>query len=335
MKLLVVGFDGMTPNLLYDWIEKFPTFSSFKKEGVWGNLKSVSPPMTGCAWPSFFTGMEPANHGFDENTRRFEDMSYLDVKVPKLWEYLNAEEVSTGMLNVPLAYPLGRLDGYMVPGRFGPITRMSENVKELFEGYRQYPIPAETSEEFLKDQIAVDSQLLRYTIKAAKSIPTDFMTVVFNASDSIGHWFWGQDNILLDTYHFLEDILSKLIEEIDPDNIMIISDHGMNAKEIPETEDFHKLLGGKGDKVHLNMLGWHQYDGVFLAKGKDIVSDGMKVDANLIDVTPTILNLFDVLLPDKPMMDGRILHEIFVKNQLNTEEKIDILHQLRALGYAE
>lgn len=335
MKLLVVGFDGMTPNLLYDWIEEFPTFNSFKEEGVWGTLRSVSPPVTGCAWPSFFTGMEPVNHGFDENTRRFEDMSYLDVKVPKLWEYLNAEEISTGMLNVPLAYPLGRLDGYMVPGRFGPITRISDNVKELFEGYRQYPIPAETSEEFLKDQIAVDSQLFRYTTKVAKSFPTDFMTVVFNASDNIGHWFWGYDNILHDTYQFLEDILSKLIEEINPDNVMIISDHGMNAKEIPETEDFHKLLEEKGDKVHLKMLGWHQYDGVFMAKGKDIIDDGMKVNANLIDITPTILNMFDVLLPDKPMMDGRILHELFVKNQLNTEEKIDILHQLRALGYAE
>ena len=72
-----------------------------------------------------------------------------------------------------------------------------------------------------------------------------------------------------------------------------------------------------------------------MEKGKDLIDDGIKVNANLIDITPTILNMFDVLLPDKPMMDGRILHELFVKNQLNTEERIDILHQLRALGYAE
>ena len=191
------------------------------------------------------------------------------------------------------------------------------------------------SEEFLKDQIAVDSQLLRYTIKVAKSVPTDFMTVVFNASDSIGHWFWGYDKILHDTYQFLEDILTELIGDLNPDNVMIVSDHGMNARDIPETEDFHKLLGGKGDKVHLNMLGWHQYDGVFMAKGKDIIADGTEINANLIDITPTVLNLFDVLLPENPMMDGRILHELLVKNQLNTEEKIDILHQLRDLGYAE
>ena len=335
MKLLVVGFDGMTPNLLYDWIDELPAFKEFQTRGVWGNLTSVSPPMTGCAWPSFFTGMEPANHGFDENTRRFEDMSYLDVKVPKLWEYLNAEEYSAGMLNIPLAYPLGPLDGYMVPGRFGPITRITDNVRELFEGYRQYPIQAETSEAFLKDQIEVDSQLLNYTLKAAKAIPTDFLGVVFNSSDMMGHWFWGNDGVLQDTYSFLNNILRKLIDEIQPDNIIIMSDHGMNDKEDPLTEDFHNLLAGKGDKVHLNMLGWHQYDGVFLAMGKDIISDGTNVNSNLIDIAPTILDLFDILLPEKPMMDGRIMHEIMVKNQLNTEEKVDILHQLRALGYAE
>ena len=83
------------------------------------------------------------------------------------------------------------------------------------------------------------------------------------------------------------------------------------------------------------MLGWHQNDGVFLAMGKDIISDGTNVNSNLIDIAPTILDLFDILLPEKPMMDGRIMHEIMVKNQLNTEEKVDILHQLRALGYAE
>jgi predicted AlkP superfamily phosphohydrolase/phosphomutase len=102
------------------------------------------------------------------------------------------------------------------------------------------------------------------------------------------------------------------------------------------------------------LTGWkgtHTMDGVFIAKGPDI-KPGFRVEkASIIDVAPTILQVFGV--PPQQEMDGRILDEIFTEKatfpeveaqqasgerreeavELDDEEKALIEARLRNLGY--
>ncbi len=46
---------------------------SIRKEGVETELESTFPPWTGSAWPSIYTGVDPAHHGvysFSTSVRR-------------------------------------------------------------------------------------------------------------------------------------------------------------------------------------------------------------------------------------------------------------------------
>jgi len=89
--------------------------------------------------------------------------------------------------------------------------------------------------------------------------------------------------------------------------------------------------------------GEHRPDGLFIAKGPGIKS-GKKIDARIIDLSPTTIHLFGLPVPKD--MDGRVLKEIFregsepAKRQLLYEEgserermkdKIKELKQLRRI----
>ena len=65
VKILIIGIDGATWDLLNPAIKKgkLPNISNIKNRGISAKLKSVLPPATGSAWPSFSTGCYPDKHG--------------------------------------------------------------------------------------------------------------------------------------------------------------------------------------------------------------------------------------------------------------------------------
>ena len=65
MKLLIIGFDGATFDLIRPWAKMghLPNLSRIMEGGVHGNLMSTLPPVTSPAWPTFMTGCNPGKHG--------------------------------------------------------------------------------------------------------------------------------------------------------------------------------------------------------------------------------------------------------------------------------
>lgn len=60
--------------------------------------------------------------------------------------------------------------------------------------------------------------------------------------------------------------------------------------------------------------GGHRLEGIFIAFGPDIKSDGRKIeDTKIIDIAPTSLDLMGLAVPDD--MDGRVLREIMVRHR--------------------
>ena len=65
MKLLVIGLDGATWDLIGPWADsgELPLFKKLRDEGAWGPLRSVTPNLTPPGWTTAFTGVNPGKHG--------------------------------------------------------------------------------------------------------------------------------------------------------------------------------------------------------------------------------------------------------------------------------
>ena len=64
-KVLVIGLDGATFDLMLPWIEagELPTLGRMLSEGSSGPLRSTYPPVTAAAWSTFMTRKNPGKHG--------------------------------------------------------------------------------------------------------------------------------------------------------------------------------------------------------------------------------------------------------------------------------
>lgn len=64
-RVIVLGIDGMDPNLLNNFIDRgvMPNFSRLAESGSFLHLTTSQPPQSPVAWSNFITGMDPGGHG--------------------------------------------------------------------------------------------------------------------------------------------------------------------------------------------------------------------------------------------------------------------------------
>ncbi|MBU1940188.1 MAG: alkaline phosphatase family protein, partial [Candidatus Thermoplasmatota archaeon] len=125
-RVILVGIDGATPQLLFKWIDEgvLPTFSRFRQQGSWGKLRSTLPPFSAPAWTSIVTGCNPGKHGiygFESTgtlTPHLVNSRYR--KVPAIWTYLTQAGLKNIIINVPGSYPPESINGFMITGLLTP-----------------------------------------------------------------------------------------------------------------------------------------------------------------------------------------------------------------------
>ncbi len=127
-KVVFVGIDGAAWNIINPMIENglLPTFARLKREGCCGVLKStecyVSPP----AWCTMMTGRIPERTGiytfghWDRSRREFLPVQSTDILVPRVWDVVSNTGRKTGVINVPMTYPVTRVNGVLVSGLMTP-----------------------------------------------------------------------------------------------------------------------------------------------------------------------------------------------------------------------
>jgi len=102
MKLLILGIDGATFDLVLPWVKKghLPNLARLMEEGVHSTLDSTLPPVTSPAWPTFMTGCNPGKHGvFDFIQPSGADFSLVNatkIKQPTLWQRLSMSGYQKG-----------------------------------------------------------------------------------------------------------------------------------------------------------------------------------------------------------------------------------------------
>jgi predicted AlkP superfamily phosphohydrolase/phosphomutase len=196
------------------------------REGAYGDLCTVIPPMTAPAWTSFMTGVNPGQHGIiDFVQRRAGSYAVAPVngshrRARSLWDIAGAAGRQVGAINVPLTYPPQPVNGFMVSGMLTPFeadalaTRASRETRgpgttrapktagytyppelageldRAVGGYRIHMKPSYARGnigEFLDDLEVLTGKQVAATRHLMRGYPWDLLAVVYRGPDGVQH----------------------------------------------------------------------------------------------------------------------------------------------------
>ena len=272
MNTLLIGIDaGCLPvfdRLVDDGL--VPNLAELIESNSAAPLESQIPPWTPSAWPSMYTGVNPGKHGvysflgFDGYD--FHVVRGTDVRAHRIWTLLDHHDLSSVVVNVPVTNPPDEIDGAIIPGFIGPEDPschpegLLEDVREAIGEYRVYPnysrgddsIPdAEKIEEY-RALLRMRGEATRYL---DDRFEPDFGFVQFQKTDTVFHEFDGEWEKVQAVYETADEEIGKLLEECDPDQVFVASDHGIGPYQ---KQEFHvnsfledagyveRTLGGRG-----------------------------------------------------------------------------------------
>ncbi|HKZ57629.1 MAG TPA: alkaline phosphatase family protein [Thermodesulfovibrionales bacterium] len=286
-KVLVLGLDGATLDLIVPWVKtgNLPIFAKIMKEGVYGELQSTIHPMSSVAWPSFMTGMNPGKHGIFDVTEQAPNSYEITFTSgasrfgKTMWKILSDAGKKVGIINVPMTYPPEEVNGYLIAGMDSPgIDSNFVYPRELWDEIRKNvgeyviehgnPMGNKTLDEFAKD--IYHSLDRRYALfnYLRQNYPTDLSVVVFVAPDRSHHFFWkymedeklnkGKSgsskyhDVIPHVYQRLDTLIGEVIAGLDSNTVLfIMSDHGAGP--------IRKLV---------NLNAWLNAQGLLRLKGK-------------------------------------------------------------------
>lgn len=179
--------------------------------------------------------------------------------------------------------------------------------------------------------------------------PVDVLYFYTPTTDLIAHCSMYCDNseILVAAYQLLDRYIGKWIEAFHPENVIVLSDHGMcNFKDLIQCKDeaVRREAFAARDEVLWLPNGYiafearngallftaHALKGMFIASGREICHTTLE-EMRTLDIYPTILELLNV-----PVPDGRagFVQDIFnrpVRNETRLLRNRDISYQSAAV----
>lgn len=333
-QVLAVGWDGATePHLSgfdLDWFDGLAHGGRLLPEPFWQSREIDS----GSAWTTLTTGLSTDEHrvamlgGLVEDERRFELFSAVDRVIPRslfgrparIWarrQVLGRQPTNEDVpykrvwhyvpdslaFAVPLTYPPKPTTGVTVSGFPSPEVAvepdsLSEWIRERYDGE-----PSKFDDDGnLRDGYVED---LFRTHEAERGLVLDLIDhrefrlqfVVFTLLDRLLH-VTDDEAVIERAYRTMDRTTARLVDAIDPDDVLVLSDHGM--KHDPR---------GKWIHVHDETTGvW--------AGTRD-----WDLETHL-DVTPALVEYFD-----------RSMAETAYRLPESATDREEMTSQLRDLGY--
>jgi len=202
------------------------------------------------------------------------------------------------------------------------------NNPELAQSYLEKNHFEESLERFEEELIFHFSNMK----EVYRKYPVDVMVFFTPTIDLIGHFslYDSEYEVLKSAYMILDKHIGDLINELCPQTVFFISDHGQqNFKDLVKCSDkqIQKEAFKNAEQVvwlpngniafparnGAILLAAHSLKGTFIASGKGIKKTELS-DMRTIDIYPTILEMFDIKVPD----DRRgFVQDIFDKNYVN------------------
>ena len=262
-RVAVIGLDCATPTLLFDDLRaEVPTIAKLMDNGMYGDLASITPPITVPAWACAMTGQTPGQLGI-YGFRNRKDTSYDglsiahagSVKEPAVWDALGAKGMSSVLIGVPPSYPPPadfpgwRVGCFLTPpsaDRYAFPQDLEAEIEEELGGKGQYifdiPNFRTAGLDITLDQVfKMTERRFQVGRRLIQNKPWDLFMLCDIAPDRLHHVFWQYvdpthplhepgnkyQTAFQDYYRFLDRELASLIELIPEDAVTIVmSDHG-------------------------------------------------------------------------------------------------------------
>jgi predicted AlkP superfamily phosphohydrolase/phosphomutase len=254
-RVLVIGLDGATWDLMTPWIEagKLPNLAKLQQKGAAGPLASTIHPVTTPAWISFMTGRTQGQHGVYDHVRRrpgsydIEIVDATKIQSPLIFDYLGAYGMKSVAINIPMTYPPRPIAGALVSGLFasavGPnITSpptLYDRIATVAPDYAVHPDFQPRAADPLgryRDDL-LGSITSRFTVAETLLAEHEWHlgAVVFTATDQVQHAFWhcmgdeasAYESAVFDVYQRIDENLPRLLRFADENTlVLILSDHG-------------------------------------------------------------------------------------------------------------
>jgi len=261
-KLIIIGIDGATPDLMFRWMEEgwLPNFQKIKSNGVSGKLNSVPNQRSAAAWSSFITGVNPGKHGifeFYERVPLSHDIIFTKASSREsmsFWKYLSEKNKKHIVVNVPMTYPAEPLNGCMIsgldaPGKTSPgfayPPDLMNRVEQAAGPYIQEPGvtsmvmsgKARNAVDKIIESVRQRGKSVRYLMNEYE---WDTLVAVFRETDPTQHCFWEDmeqndsllGNAVFNVYRQIDNEVGKILEKAGKDcRIMVMSDHGFGFRQ--------------------------------------------------------------------------------------------------------
>jgi tetratricopeptide (TPR) repeat protein len=284
-----------------------------------------------------------------EDGKQVKPVTVLHRKCKAIWNILTQQNLKTHVVSWWPSHPAEPINGISIsnfyqraerpidePWVMKPGTVHPESMRELFGSLRIHP--TEFTKEhllpFLPDFGIINEQKLKPLNSVSKILADcatvhsaatyiienedwDFAGVYYDSIDHFNHGFMMYhppqqkgisdeafkyfSNVVTAAYRFHDMMLGTMLQLAGDDaTVMLISDHGFHPDHMRP-----KYITTEPASPATE----HSPYGIFCIKGPHIKKDEIIYGASLLDITPTILSLFD--LPVAGDMDGKPLLEIY------------------------
>ncbi len=262
-KVFVLGLDGGSFRALDPLVDAgvMTNLAGILRNGSRRILQSTIPPVTGPAWTTFMTGVNPATHGIFDFVRRVpgqmkrQIVAHGQIDAPTLFQMIERHGMKVGAVNLPLTYPPPSVNGFVVSGMLTPsleseYTYPPDLKQEINQAVGPYILDVwwkryseQTAVDFVRELIRCLKQRTRTVRFLMKNNEWRFLTAVLTEVDRIHHSLWKyiepdrsesrsrrHERIrgsVIEFYRELDQCIGEIVGELPPKtNFLIMSDHG-------------------------------------------------------------------------------------------------------------
>jgi predicted AlkP superfamily phosphohydrolase/phosphomutase len=262
-RVAVIGLDCVTPKLLFEDLNaEVPTIAKLMGEAMYGDLASITPPITVPAWACAMTGKVPGQLGI-YGFRNRKDTTYDglaiahsgSVREPAVWDKLGERGKRSVLIGVPPSFPPPkdfpgwRVGCFLTPPsaeRWAFPQELEVEIEEELGGKGEYifdiPNFRQAGFDVTLDQVfKMTERRFQVGRRLIRTKPWDFFMLCDIAPDRLHHVFWQYvdpthplyepgnkyEGSFQDYYRFLDREIASLLELVPDDAVtMIMSDHG-------------------------------------------------------------------------------------------------------------
>ncbi|MFH1312158.1 MAG: alkaline phosphatase family protein [Candidatus Eisenbacteria bacterium] len=342
-KVIVVGIDAVDIEVMKHLLDdgSLPNFSRLMTQGATGRMETFMPlTKSPILWTSIATSKLPDEHGIggfvkSEDGGRMVPYTGNARRVKAIWDILGDEGMKVAVVGWMVTWPAEKVNGYLVSDYIQYETDKKIKLdrqtypEDLFEEIDSlrltksdvsdediaglFPVDLPAGEpgiaswhkDYVKMIYATD-ETFRRVAHYLNDKGVDFLAVYFNGIDSMCHCFWDFKtkpkhplcNVIDNYYIWMDGVLGEFMDLVDERTLLVVcSDHGFYGPR--RTEDGSLYLG-----VYM-----HGQYGIISLMGKGVRKGSPIIDAEILDVTPTIL--YALGIPVARDMHGRVLTDGF------------------------